>query len=48
MLARLGLSLLAKPGPQGQPQIKTSFTIQNGEMSLGPMKLGNAPRINWE
>jgi hypothetical protein len=48
MLARLGLSLLAKPGPQGQPEIKTSFTIQNGEMSLGPLKLGPAPRIGWE
>jgi hypothetical protein len=48
MMARFGLSLLAKPGPEGQPQIKTSFTIQNGEMSLGPLKLGNAPRINWE
>jgi hypothetical protein len=47
-LARLGLSLLARPGPEGQPQIKTSFTIQNGEMSLGPLKLGKAPRINWE
>jgi hypothetical protein len=46
-LARLGLSLLARPGPEGQPQIKTSFTIQNGEMSLGPLKLGKAPRINW-
>ena len=48
MLARLGLSLLAKPGTEGQPEIKTSFTIQNGEMSLGPFKLGHAPRIGWE
>jgi hypothetical protein len=47
-LARLGLSLLAKPGAEGQPQIKTSFTIQNGEMSLGPLKLGHAPRIDWD
>jgi hypothetical protein len=42
------LSLLAKPGPQGQAQIKTAFTIQNGEMSLGPLKLGRAPRIGWD
>jgi len=48
MLARFGLSLLAKPGPEGQPQIKTSFTMQNGEMSLGPLKLGHAPRIEWD
>jgi hypothetical protein len=47
-LARLGLSLLARPGANGQPQIKTSFTIQDGEMSLGPLRLGKAPRIEWE
>ena len=46
-LARLGLSLLAKPGANGQSQIKTSFTIQNGEMTLGPFQLGAAPRIDW-
>jgi hypothetical protein len=47
-LARLGLSLLARPGANGQSQIKTSFAIQNGEMTLGPLKLGPAPRIAWE
>ncbi len=47
-LARLALGMLAKPGPGGQPRIATSFTIQNGEMSLGPVKLGKAPRIAWE
>jgi hypothetical protein len=47
-LARLGLSLLAQPGANGQPQVKTSFTIQNGEMTLGPLKLGRVPRIVWE
>ncbi|MGD9616891.1 MAG: DUF2125 domain-containing protein [Alphaproteobacteria bacterium] len=47
-LARLGLSLFAKPGARGQPQIKTSFTIQDGEMALGPISLGSAPRIAWE
>jgi hypothetical protein len=46
-LARLGLSLLAKPGANGQSQIKTSFTMQNGEMLLGPLKLGTAPHIDW-
>jgi hypothetical protein len=47
-LARLALSVLAKPGPDGRPQIATSFTIQNGQMSLGGIKLGKAPRIPWE
>jgi hypothetical protein len=47
-LARIALTLLAKPGPDGKPEIKTRFTIQNGQMFLGPAKLGKAPRITWE
>ena len=47
-LARLALGMLAKAGPDGRPEIATSFTIQNGEMYLGPAKLGKAPRIAWE
>ena len=47
-LARLGLTLLARPGPDGRPEIRTSFAIQNGQMFFGPAKLGPAPRINWE
>ena len=47
-LARLGLSLLATQGSNGKPQIETSFRIQNGEMFLGPAKLGKAPRIAWQ
>ena len=47
-LAQLALTMLAKPGADGRPEIATSFTIQNGEMFLGPAKLGAAPRILWE
>lgn len=47
-LARIALSFLAKPGPDGKPEIKTAFTIQNGQMFLGPAKLGKAPRLNWD
>jgi hypothetical protein len=47
-LARLALTMLAKAGPDGRPQISTSFTIQNGQMFLGPAKLGPAPRIPWQ
>jgi hypothetical protein len=47
-LARLALALLAKAGPDGKPMIATGFTIQNGEMYLGPAKLGRAPRLAWE
>jgi hypothetical protein len=46
-IARLGLAALAKPGPDGKPEVSTSFTIQNGQMYLGPLKLGPVPRINW-
>jgi hypothetical protein len=47
-LARLALTMLAKAGPDGKPEIRTAFTIQNGQMFLGPAKLGRAPRITWE
>jgi len=46
-LARLALAVLSKPGPNGRPQISSSFTIQNGQMYLGPARLGAAPRITW-
>jgi hypothetical protein len=47
-LARLALAMLAKAGPDGRPAIATAFTIQNGQMFLGPARLGRAPRIVWE
>jgi hypothetical protein len=47
-LARIALTMLAKAGPDGRLEIRTAFTIQNGEMFLGPAKLGKAPRITWE
>ena len=47
-LARLALAILAKAGPDGRPAIATAFTIQNGQMFLGPAKLGKAPRITWD
>lgn len=46
-IARIALGFLAKSGPDGKPRIETSFTIQNGQMYLGPAKLGPAPRIDW-
>jgi hypothetical protein len=46
-MARLALGLMAHPGPDGRAEIATSLAIQNGEMRLGPIKLGPAPRINW-
>jgi hypothetical protein len=46
-VARLALAMLGKVGPDGRAEISTSLTIQNGQMFLGPAKLGNAPRIDW-
>ena len=47
-LAGLALAMLSRAGPDGKPQIATSFTLQNGQMYLGPAKLGPAPRISWQ
>jgi len=47
-LARIALTMLAKTGPDGKPEIRTVFTIQNGQMFLGPAKLGKVPRLTWE
>lgn len=47
-LARIALTFLAKAGPNGKPEIKTAFTIQNGQMFLGPAKLGRVPHITWD
>jgi hypothetical protein len=47
-LARIALRMLAKAGPDGEPEIKTSLTIRNGQVSAGPAKLGNAPRLTWD
>ncbi len=47
-LAQIALTSLAKAGADGQPQINTSFTLQDGKMYLGPARLGEAPRIVWK
>jgi hypothetical protein len=46
-VARLALAMIAKAGPDGRPEITSSLTIQNGEIFLGPAKLGKMPRLNW-
>ena len=47
-LARIALRFLEKAGPDGKPEIRTAFRIQNGQMFLGPAKLGRVPRITWQ
>jgi hypothetical protein len=47
-IAGLALGMLAKTGPNGRPELSVPFTIQDGQMYLGPVKLGPAPHIDWE
>jgi hypothetical protein len=47
-LVKIALNSIARPGPDGKPQISAPFTIQNGKMYLGPARLGAAPHIDWE
>ena len=39
--AKIALAMLG-------PAISTHFTVQNGDMYLGPANLGKAPRITWK
>jgi hypothetical protein len=47
-LAKVGLSLLAKPAANGRSEISTSVTLQNGQIFLGPVRVGDLPRFTWE
>lgn len=45
--ARLGLSLLVHPGPEGEAELKTPITLQNGHLYLGKAKLAKLPTVTW-
>lgn len=47
-LVQIALTTLAKPGPDGKPQLTVPFAIQNGKMYLGPARLGAVPQIIWQ
>ena len=47
-LVQIALTTLAKPGPDGKPQLTAPFTIQNGKIYLGPARLGAVPQIVWQ
>jgi hypothetical protein len=47
-LAKIALGLLAKPGPDGRPQITAPVRIQNSEVYLGPARVARLPRFTWE
>jgi len=46
-IAGMALMMLGRAGPDGRPEIPATLTVQNGEMILGPVRLGKAPRIEW-
>ena len=43
---RLVLGLLAKPGPDGKPRLAAALTLQNSELSMGPITFGRVPKID--
>jgi hypothetical protein len=47
-LGKVALGLLAKAGPNGQPQIQTTVRIQNSEVYLGPARIARLPHFTWE
>jgi hypothetical protein len=47
-LAKLALGLLAKPGPAGRSQLSVPVTLQEGQVYMGPAKLGSLPHFSWE
>ncbi len=47
-LAKLALGLLAKPGPSGRSQLSVPVTLQEGQVYMGPAKLGGLPHFSWE
>lgn len=42
------LSLLARPGADGEKTITAPLTLQQGRIFLGPAAIGTVPRIRWE
>lgn len=44
---RLVLGLLARPGPDGQPRLSAGLTLQDGELSMGPINFGRVPKVDW-
>jgi hypothetical protein len=47
-LVQIALNTLARPGPDGKPQLRAPFTIQNGRVFVGPARLGRIPHIVWQ
>ena len=46
-VAKAMLGLMAKPGPGGRAEIGMPLTVQDRQLSSGPLKLFELPRIDW-
>jgi hypothetical protein len=47
-LAKLGLGIAARPGPDGKPMVTTPMTIQDRHISLGAFRLGQLPLLKLD
>jgi hypothetical protein len=47
-LAKLGLGIASRPGPDGKPIVTTPVTIQKRQISLGAFKLGQVPLLHLD
>ena len=47
-LAKAVLDMLAKPGPDGKPQIKVPLRLQDRRVYLGPARIATLPPVSWE
>lgn len=45
--AKIGLALLARPGDDGQSELRTPITLQNGHLYLEKAKVAQVPKITW-
>lgn len=46
-IAKLVLGVIARPGPDGRPQIKAPIRVQDEHLFLGPARIADLPRIEW-
>jgi hypothetical protein len=46
-IAKLGLTLLARRGADGAPEINVPLTLQDRQLSAGPVTLMTLPEIVW-
>lgn len=46
-LAKMLLTLMAKPDAQGRPAVPVPVTLQDGDLYLGPARVARVPPLDW-